>query len=227
MSAQTSGRKPKNRRRKVVVGTVGLAVVGAGATFLATKPSAAPDPASPEFAAVVRATGPSPSTGSVSPSPSPSPSASASSTQADQPALTSQQKTDAVKGRARKDGELHVRRAVPHDGVWAAAEALHRSEFKVGSDLIKITSAAQDLTGQYELSWVTPRGANHGGVECTNRIRLTQGAPLSVKPTLLVCWRISSSRSVYAVSTSSTAEPSWKAAVDRINREWKRLAPQR
>ncbi|MBB4698050.1 hypothetical protein [Paractinoplanes abujensis] len=136
---------------------------------------------------------------------------------------TAEQKQKAVEGKAKKDEKVNVKRPLPQTKVWAAASELKRSETKVGADHIRITSAAQDLTGQHELSWVAGEADKHGDVECTNRIRLSQGAPVVVRPTLLVCWRTSARQSVFTISTNTAGRPSWKLAADRIDKEWKRL----
>jgi hypothetical protein len=76
-----------------------------------------------------------------------------------------------------------------------------------GSSLwIRVVQARTDLTGKLELAWAADAGQKVGGVNCTNNTRFSTGDPAQVRPTMMICWRTSAQRSVYALAIDPKAK---------------------
>ena len=55
---------------------------------------------------------------------------------------------------------------------------------------LRIVSARGDLTGQRELKWAADAGHLVGTARCTKNFRIGTQPSASVKPTMLLCWRL-------------------------------------
>ena len=89
-----------------------------------------------------------------------------------------------------------------------------------------MVAARADLTGKLEQAWAVDNGTKSGSVSCTHDTRLTPSGKAFERPTLLVCWRTSSTLSAYAVvidpkAKAPIADADGVAAVDTA---WKAAA---
>ena len=89
---------------------------------------------------------------------------------------------------------------------------------------LRIVSARGNLTGQRELKWAADTGHAVGAARCTKNFRIGNQPSASVKPTMLLCWRLSPSRSVYTVAVDVDHPPSEQASVSKINEVWAQLS---
>ncbi len=105
-----------------------------------------------------------------------------------------------------------------------AAASINEWTEKVKNGSVRVTTAHRDLTGESALLIAGDRGKSVGGdVNCTNKVRFSQDAPAMERPTMLLCWRTSSDRSVVTMMATPDGEPSAGASVSIINREWAKL----
>ena len=88
---------------------------------------------------------------------------------------------------------------------------------------LKVVSARGDLTGSHELLWVADGGHQVGSARCSQKFRFNAKSAVSEKPTLLICWRTSATRSVYTVAVNLDGRPSEKASVATIDKVWDEL----
>jgi hypothetical protein len=88
---------------------------------------------------------------------------------------------------------------------------------------IRVTSARADLTGQGELAWVADQGERVGDAHCSQKFRLSIDDPAVTRPSLLVCWQTSATKSVYTVVVDRNGRPSRPASVAAIARAWSDL----
>jgi hypothetical protein len=217
-------------RRSVIAGTAGVAVIGAGAYLITSRVQERPEVARSATGVVVA----EPSVTAASGMPSTLPPASsaparvrAAETSAS-PAATggAAASTSGAKPlvMGSQDEPRVTQRPIPHKGgVWATDAQVHRSQVTVGHDILRITSARRDLAGQRELSWIPDAGEKVGDASCSNKVRLTAGAPEMVKPTLLLCWRTTAAKSVFVISVNPTGRPSKTAAAAAVDKEWRRM----
>jgi hypothetical protein len=89
---------------------------------------------------------------------------------------------------------------------------------------LRVVSARGDLTGSRELLWVADGGHPVGTARCSQKFRFAPSNEVTEKPTLLVCWRTSATRSVYTVAVNLDGRPSEKASVATIDKVWAELA---
>jgi hypothetical protein len=88
---------------------------------------------------------------------------------------------------------------------------------------MRVTSARGDLTGQREMALVGDEGRPVGEARCTQTFRFSPDLPPSKKPTMLLCWRITKSKSVYVITTKPNGTPSEPETVTMLNKEWSKL----
>lgn len=243
MNASAVTRRSR-RRRQAMAGAVGLiAVLGAGAvaaeqmaddadTTTATGTGAVAPLA--EAGAPVSAAPPSggPSGGpsgarSAVPSAAGASSAAAAAPAATPRPSTVRERVAAARSAAEKAGTT-VRKPLPNTngGAAAAADEVKVTEtgtLKENRAIMRVVSARQDLTGQRELAWAADEGVPVGNARCTQNFRLSAGAPVSEKPTLLLCWRTSPTKTVYTVSVKLDSRPSKQESVDIIERTWAKM----
>ncbi|GAA0916867.1 hypothetical protein GCM10009557_89070 [Virgisporangium ochraceum] len=89
---------------------------------------------------------------------------------------------------------------------------------------MRVVTARGDLTGQREMAWAADDGHRVGNAWCTQNFQFSPDRPASVRPTMLLCWRISDQRSVYVVTVDPSGKPSENDTVAAIDREWAKLA---
>jgi hypothetical protein len=88
---------------------------------------------------------------------------------------------------------------------------------------LKVISARGDLSGAHELTWVADSGHRVGDALCTQNFRFDANSPARERPTMLLCWRTSASRSVLTITVDIDNRPSEKASVATINKVWSKL----
>jgi len=236
-SGGPAGVRRARRAKQVALGTAGLVVLGAGAyvttdkitqndrsevrnvTALAPAESLEPSSSDPALAPSTEVSG----AGKDGALPSARSLSSAAKTVG--PVIPSE--LAAIRDKARKAPHVVVKRPPPGGGTaWATDAEVHQTTHgspKSKKGTLKVVSARLDLTGQRELSWIVDEGAPVGDAHCTQKFRIMAGGPVAVKPTLLVCWRTSTAKSVYTVAINMAGKPSRKASVAAIGEEWARL----
>ncbi|HEY0532666.1 MAG TPA: hypothetical protein VGD29_13835 [Actinoplanes sp.] len=229
-SARTDNRGSVARRlKKAAVAVVGLSALGGGAyfatTLLAGNPpgyvSGGPDALAP-----------------VAPQPSPSPSASPSPPRSEGPSPGPQPGTrNAVRQSARPSPTP----SIPDDEV--AADQVSRlleaspqpaapgmaiaggpvtvsSETGTDGSSIRIVAARYDMTGRWSPLSPGDSGQAVGDARCTAKLAAVPGGPVSERPTMLMCWRMSPLKSVVTVAIRSHGRPLAGASVNVLDRNW-------
>jgi hypothetical protein len=88
---------------------------------------------------------------------------------------------------------------------------------------LRVVSARSDLSGQRELAWAADAGRVVGDARCTQNFRFNAASRAGVRPTLMICWRTSATKSVYTVAVDIDHRPSAQASVAIIDRIWSKL----
>jgi hypothetical protein len=228
-------------RSRILAGTAGLAaILGVGA-YLTTSALIADDT---RVAQDVRPVVPMVATSApdaLAPSPTPAGSASASSTatpaekapptgpetvavgqagQAERNPEEVRKEIMAARREARKHG-YSVQRPLTADAPPEAISERTRSTPDGGT--MRITTVKGDLTGQRPLLWAADDGEPAGDSRCTQKFRFSEGDLGVVRPTMLLCWRTSASRSVAVLSVTPDGTPSATDTTATLDREWKKL----
>ncbi|MFI5840432.1 hypothetical protein ACIA8K_12070 [Catenuloplanes sp. NPDC051500] len=233
--ASAAARRARRPKQQIAIGAVGvLAVLGVGVAIVASqthKPTA-------ETAPDVVALPPPSSPASAAPSSSVAPASSAAASSAAvssavvspsgaAPAATSAEPTGGAKASAQAAGPprpARTLRAVPQNSTVKDSDVDVDETFSDDKrKRLKVAAARADLTGYRELSWITEDRERVGDVECTNRIRLSPDLPARERPTLLLCWRISATRSVYTVAVDMDGKPVRKESVAAVEARWNEL----
>lgn len=89
---------------------------------------------------------------------------------------------------------------------------------------LRVVSGRLDLSGRHELAWVADTGHPVGDAHCTQNFRIGPSGSPRVRPTMLLCWRTSTSRSVFTVAVDIQHQPSEQESVETIDRVWSTLA---
>jgi hypothetical protein len=243
----TPERRTTRTRRTLVVAT-GAATVLAGGTFLVaqTRDASQESLPGPQSLAVASETA-----GETAPTPVTSegsiPSTASEPTRASSPAEIGESKAggsgtgdnpapkersakevreeiDKARAKAKADGFDIQRPLKAKSGSTKAEEAVSQWTESIKNGTVRVTTARHDLTDSSALLPAGNRGKSVGdGVKCTNKVRFTQDAPATERPTLLVCWRTSSKRSVVTMMATPQGVPSAAPNISIINREWAKL----
>jgi hypothetical protein len=88
---------------------------------------------------------------------------------------------------------------------------------------LHVWSARADLSAQREMTLAGDAGHPVGKARCTQKFRFTADSDPVEKPTALLCWRITPTKSVYLLAVDLDHRPSKKAAAAKINKVWKKL----
>jgi hypothetical protein len=124
--------------------------------------------------------------------------------------------------KAAADG-VRLQRPLKQDATRAGGVVNERTE-RTANGSIRVISARHDLSGQREMRFAGDEGKPVGkGVTCTNRMRFAEGTPATVRPTALLCWRVSKERSVVTMAVAPKGKPSAAASVAVISKEWAAL----
>jgi hypothetical protein len=241
---QPAGKRPAGRRRAIVVGgAAGLAAVLGGGAYLVTSVLPGPDAtvaqdirpivpaeqsvsAQPTAGASESATA-SGSAAAASPSSattarSGKPSTSPSPTAEDEAAV--RKKVMAAREAAAKDGVPLQRPLTPSPATMRAlADVKETSRSLPGGGIMRVISTKGDLSGQREMLWAADAGRPVDGARCTQRFHFSPNGPAVVRPTMLLCWRISAGRSVVVLTIDRQNRPSSAESAAEIDRQWQKL----
>jgi hypothetical protein len=219
------------RRKKILAGVSGLAVVlGVGAFYVtdslthhdkiapdtgALAPIAPDDSPAPTSAEPTASTT-TPTKSAAVPSRSPSPSTS--------PTLTTEQRIAAARAAASKAGNT-VKKPLPQIANAAGDDSLtvtNDGSLAEGGTM-RVITAHYDLTGQRELTWAADDGEMVGNAHCTQKFHFSNNQTPTERPTMLLCWRTSADRSVVTVAVTKQGRPNKQVSAAEIDKEWNRL----
>jgi hypothetical protein len=226
----TSAMARRSRRRKQVMGAVGLVILLGGGALVARQLGDDADTVTTgDTGALAPITEPSTSVPGVL-APSGRPSAAAASTGVRSFTVTPSpstvaQRVAAARSAAAKAGTTPRAPLPPKAGGAYAQDVEVATKGSVAKDrrTLKVVSAREDLTGQRELAWVADGGEPVGSSRCTQTFRFSGGTTAAERPTLLVCWRTSAEKSVYTVAVDLDGRPSKQASVAEIDKTWAKL----
>jgi hypothetical protein len=233
------GARRDRRRRKLVAGISGLAVVlGVGAFYatgsLAHKDQIAPDagaltpfaPADSPTPTPTQPTGTAAATRTglaVGPSWSPSPDLSKTAPSATASPKSAEQEVRDAREAAAKDGVPLMRPRPTTTLAAAAVTATDSGSLKKDGTTLRLVSARGDLTGQRELGWVAGGAKRYGDATCSQTMQFANNEKPKKIANLLICWRTSATRSVATVMVNVNGHPSRAASVAALDKRWKEL----
>ncbi|MCM4083774.1 hypothetical protein [Paractinoplanes hotanensis] len=233
--ATPTGRQ-KKRRTRIAVGAVSAAAVLGAGVYLVTARAADRDDdtvARDTGAVAPMATADSiteSTEASIEPSASASGSTSASPSPRTSTARTAQmvdpevkRKIDEARAKAAEDGFPLKRPVTAAPGVKAATGPVNERTEKTSEGSVRIVSARFDLTGQRELLLVADKGFAVGGARCTQQVRFSSGEEPQERPSMLLCWRTSDSRSVVTMAVAGQGKPSTDVSLAVLEKEWAKL----
>jgi hypothetical protein len=228
--------KSSRSRPRVVAGAAGLAAaLGIGA-YLTTSAIVSDDvPVAEEVRPIAPTSKPLASAGASPPAPDGSAATRSSpppgqvSAPDEQATTATQQEKDPDEVRkeivaARKEAERHgfpVQR--PLEQTAGGATGSETTQTLPGGGTMRITTAKGDLAGQRPMMWAADGGEALGPNRCTQSFRFSEGENGVERPTMLLCWRTSASRSVAVLSVTPEGTPSAGDSAAVIDREWKKL----
>lgn len=88
---------------------------------------------------------------------------------------------------------------------------------------MRVVSGKGDLTGQRELAWPADEGTAVGDARCTQNFQFNAQQGAGIRPTMLICWRTSATKSVYTVAVDVKEKPSPQASVATLDKEWRTM----
>lgn len=128
----------------------------------------------------------------------------------------------AARDAAAKDG-IPLQRPLQQKGKMVAESQVSTRTEQTSEGTIRISTAKADLSGQQDQLLAADDGTVVGHVRCTQEIHFSANAAPREIPTLLLCWRTSSQRSVVTLAVAKKGRPSTTASVATIDREWSKL----
>src|SRR5437763_507008 len=100
---------------------------------------------------------------------------------------------------------------------------VRESSVSKNGQTLRVVSARADLTGQRELTWAADAGHQVGTARCTQNFQFSPDSPAAIRPTMLLCWRTSTQKSVYVIEVNLKGRPSEADATGTLTWEWYRL----
>lgn len=235
--AETTRLGRPRRRSRTVAGVAGLAVVlGAGAYMTTSAFVSDETPAAHDYRLSTPAVSDPPPSEADAPGEQTSalPSATIPATkdkdleggalaQAAQPeAADETRKRDTAAREAIKKDSSPLKR--PLEPAKAGSVAITETTRKLdGEATMRIFTALGDLTGQRPLDWAADKGTSTGNSRCTQKFRFSRDEPGRVRPTMLLCWRTSATRSAAVLSVTPNGTPSTEETTATLADEWKKL----
>ncbi|WP_229069767.1 hypothetical protein [Actinoplanes sp. DH11] len=229
VSATADTPERRNRRRKqAIVGIAGAAAVLAGVGFLVTQLNDSGQPSLPEPAALAPQTLPTSASAEVPASAEPSVSRTSKMPKPADAVETSPSPTPSVSPAATPSASAAQSSAAAKDLSTKLAKRAgpvsERTEV-LANGTIRIVSAPRDLSGEREMLLADGKGKPAGkGVNCTTKVRFNTGVPEGDRPTVLLCWRTSSARSVVTMAVTPAGDPPTASSVEIIGKEWQRIS---
>jgi hypothetical protein len=216
---------PRPRRRRLaLIAAAGLTVAVGGGAFALTR---GPDTNDPAPVAGTRANGGAgPAGTSGDPVPSAAPSGS-HATQAAQPDGAAASPT-ASRLRTPKPATTSYRAGADTSEPRAVVADVPVTTVSSGSPkegrTLKVVSARGDLSHEREMVWAADQGEAVGEARCTQNFKISFSAPVTHRPTMLLCWRLSSTRSAYSLMVDLHGKPSRTDSVAALDKAWNKLA---
>lgn len=135
------------------------------------------------------------------------------------------ERIQAARSKAAADGHPLQRPLTPPPGVAATGlkSYTERTRNLGNGNILRIVSAKGNLSGQREMLWAADDGKSAGSSRCTQNFRFAANAEPAVRPTMLLCWRISDERSVVVLATAKSGNPSVEQSVQVLEAQWVRL----
>jgi hypothetical protein len=106
----------------------------------------------------------------------------------------------------------------------ARVTVVNSGSLSMDKHTMKIVSAHGDLTGQRELAWAADAGHAAGAARCTQNFRFNPQSKAGGRPSMLLCWRTSATKSVYTLAVDITQKPSERASVATLNATWNAMS---
>jgi hypothetical protein len=136
--------------------------------------------------------------------------------------------------RGTRSGSKASAKAVPNEPVESpttttididgvAATVTTSGSMPLLHHTMRVVSARADLSGQRELAWAADAGHRVGDAKCTQNFRFNPDSSARVRPTLLLCWRTSATKTVYTVAVDVDHRPSEQASLALIDQVWTKL----
>lgn len=247
-------RAPANRRRRAIVGAIGMAaVLGTGAyvvtaqltgqdASISSLPVGRPasehpaqgqtDPKQPfPERPFPQQTVPEPPTSAATPSKRaaertarPSPAGEAKRKTSPTPdEAAARQRIKAAREAAAKAGFPVQRPRTPARGAAQVKDVIETTRALPDGGTIRVITGKGDLGGHREMLWAADNGTAVNGARCTQKFNFSRNGTAAVRPTMLLCWRTSATKSVVTVLVDSDGKPSKKESAAIIAREWAKL----
>ncbi|SDT79102.1 hypothetical protein [Actinoplanes derwentensis] len=89
--------------------------------------------------------------------------------------------------------------------------------------IVRMVTAREDLTGQRELAWVSGGIKKYRDVPCSQTVRFSADSQPEKKDNLLICWRTSPTKSVISIVVDPEGKPSRTKAVNALKEEWRSM----
>jgi hypothetical protein len=87
---------------------------------------------------------------------------------------------------------------------------------------MKVYTARGDASGERELQWaVKPYPV--GNAQCTRTLKVNDHAEAKERTTMIMCWRLSSRKSVYVISVDVRQPPTEQEAMAALNGAWDKM----
>ncbi|MEV0900314.1 hypothetical protein [Actinoplanes sp. NPDC049802] len=235
-----AGNLLRRRRGRMAIGVAGLAAVLGAGSYLTTTWLTADNDTTAQDVPVVTANAPATEeahasatpSGSSAPGSSSSPSAAATTggaqaanpeTPAPRDTRSAEERIKAARDAAAKDG-FPLRRALePAPGLPQGSLKVRNSGSLKEGGTMRVITAKYNLEGQRELLWAADKGEKVGIARCTQTFRFSNNMTPKERPTLLLCWKTSPTRSVATVAVAAKGRPDKAESVAIIKREWEKL----
>jgi hypothetical protein len=127
----------------------------------------------------------------------------------------------ASKAAPKKPGDSPTTATVDINGIPATVTT--SGSMPLLHHTMRVVSARANLSGQRELAWAADSGHRVGSVSCTQNFRFNPTSSARVRPTLLLCWHVSATRTVYTVAVDIDRRPSEQDSVAIVNQVWASL----
>ncbi|GAA0538553.1 hypothetical protein GCM10010172_19780 [Paractinoplanes ferrugineus] len=201
----------RRRRTQAIVGTIGLAAILGPTAYFVTAQIL--DGRRPTVTQDIGALAPMPPTEQATPAPaasSGSPSTAVRSTIAAVRRSTSPTPVPSVPSGAA-------------DQLSIQGVGVTERNFTTADGTVRVQSARFDLTGQRDLAMAGDSGRAYGTARCTQNMRFPDDPNVREMPSMLLCWRVSLSRSVVTMAVAAAGKPSAARSVQLLEQEWERL----
>lgn len=229
-------RRPAARRMQIAAGVTGLAALLGGGAYVITDrivnhddsavtqdvgalapvaPGAVSEPSAAASLSVATTASSSPTSATPSAKPTASPMRSPDS-------AAVRKQIQAARDAAAKDG-IPLQRPLQQRGKMVAESQISTRTEQTSEGTIRISSAKADLSGQGDQLLAADNGTLVGHARCAHKVHFSADAAPREIPTLLLCWRTSSQRSVVTIAVAKKGRPSAAASAATIDREWSKL----